>query len=1016
MNTTSPAGPYSPSMSPPAFVGRAAELQQLESSFRSAHEGAGRLVVVAGETGIGKSTLVREFVNSAATLGTRVAIGGVGSGGLSVPYAPFVEAMRRSIDDYGQHILDHLPAHQRRELGRLVPEADPAIEAIPAEPAAELGQLRLFEAVLGWSRNLATDEAPGVLVIEDIHWADTSSGALTAYLAHAVTSARVLVVATTRIEDLEATTWLRRLMLELARRDAVAVIELQPLSAVESRSVAARMLGAEADEGLVDLVVGRSGGNPYFAEELARVVAAGGRDLPPTLQSVIRERLRDLPPPVIHVLQLAGAHGLRGPIDLLQAAAQMPVDATADAIRKARRSNLLDLQGEMWTFRHPLVLEVMDAELMPAERRQLHRALAEALSGVARDLAPSPDLAVALARHWFEAGSADDAFPALLAAAGVAEERHAFAEAHELYERALGLAPQLQPRAQASGIGFRPRSLDEDLVSPDVLLRAAQAASYAGRPERAVDLIDRSIESAASTDQRALLSERLGRYLLEAGDAARCLSVYQLAIQEAEEGPTETRARLLAGYARALLMFGQHETCALVAERAVETAAEARSTIDEFQARATLGACLTALGRVADGMRELEAARRLEALVASPSRLGSSRIVDLLSVYFGTASALDRAGRPEASVEVAREGRATAERLGVRGVWGGLLGSVAASELFDLGRWAEAEEVAVKLAGGDSSESAGAHVVLARLALARGQSERAEAELLLVRPEALHAGGLATSFYLATAEFAEAQGDLTGARGAIEEGLGTLVGSRDELAIAQLAATGLRLNAERAAAARLRRASADLVDLRRDSAVLRAMASATEDTDTTRPTKRLAFSLLAHSEFDRVEAISSSDRWDTVASAFEQLGAPYVRAYARLRSSESLLSDGRSRRDAEHRLRDALDVANELGAMPLVVAVRALARRGRLDLESGDAAAAIEREASPAEQLGLSRREFEVLELLVIGRTNREIAGTLFITEKTAGHHVSSILGKLGVRGRVEAAAAALRLGIGETG
>jgi DNA-binding CsgD family transcriptional regulator len=185
---------------------------------------------------------------------------------------------------------------------------------------------------------------------------------------------------------------------------------------------------------------------------------------------------------------------------------------------------------------------------------------------------------------------------------------------------------------------------------------------------------------------------------------------------------------------------------------------------------------------------------------------------------------------------------------------------------------------------------------------------------------------------------------------------------------------------------------------------------AERDPDGTHPHRSsLWYPLALRVEADR----SDPDRWRAAAAAWERLEHPYDAAYARLRQAEALLAERGSRLLAEQVLRSAYRTAVTLGAEPLRHEVELLAQRGRLDLqEQADAAAAPPAPPSPAALLGLTQREAEVLALVAVGRTNRQIGQALFITPKTASVHVSRILAKLGVTGRGEAAAIAHRLGL----
>jgi DNA-binding NarL/FixJ family response regulator len=152
--------------------------------------------------------------------------------------------------------------------------------------------------------------------------------------------------------------------------------------------------------------------------------------------------------------------------------------------------------------------------------------------------------------------------------------------------------------------------------------------------------------------------------------------------------------------------------------------------------------------------------------------------------------------------------------------------------------------------------------------------------------------------------------------------------------------------------------------------------------------------------------------WAAPAEAFSALGLPFPTAYARLREAEAWLLAG-DRDAATAALTASAEHARAMGAAGLLEEAEALARRGRLrSAPAGTAVAAASDEDDPAQRLGLTPRELEVLLLVAEGRTNREIGATLFMSEKTASVHVSRILAKLDVGGRVEAAAVAHRLGL----
>jgi DNA-binding CsgD family transcriptional regulator len=221
------------------------------------------------------------------------------------------------------------------------------------------------------------------------------------------------------------------------------------------------------------------------------------------------------------------------------------------------------------------------------------------------------------------------------------------------------------------------------------------------------------------------------------------------------------------------------------------------------------------------------------------------------------------------------------------------------------------------------------------------------------------------------------------------------------------------LEADRAERAAARRAIEEVAEARRRAAPLVAELDRLEAAPP--PQARYPYVngnlLLARAEQSRLEGRSDPQRWRAAAVAWERIGWPFEAAYARFREAEALLAHGSSRRpQAEQALRSAHQTAVALGAAPLRREIESLAKRGRLRLDDHLEKAATSTVPSPAASLGLTRREAEVLALVAKGRTNQQIGRELFITEGTAGVHVSRILTKLGVASRVEAAAIAHRL------
>ena len=255
------------------------------------------------------------------------------------------------------------------------------------------------------------------------------------------------------------------------------------------------------------------------------------------------------------------------------------------------------------------------------------------------------------------------------------------------------------------------------------------------------------------------------------------------------------------------------------------------------------------------------------------------------------------------------------------------------------------------------------------------------------------------------------EGELATARAAAAQGLDLLAGCDDARFVNQLCLAGVEAEAASAEAARARR-SAGQAELDRSRQVGEALLGRMRAVSAgRRPGGPAAAELLtAEAEWSRVEGPGDPARWAAAVAAWDALGFPFPAAYARFRQAEALLGGGTSRAEAAPGLRRARLAAAELGAGWLEREATALARRSRVDLDPDVRPDPPPTAPSPAQQLGLTPREQEVLALVADGRTNRQIAQTLFISDKTASVHVSRILAKLGVANRAEAGAVAHRL------
>ena len=440
-------------MASPTFVGRVEELELLEAAMRRAADAEPAVVLVGGEAGVGKTRLVAELTSRCAADGTRVLVGGcvpVGDGAL--PYAPIVEILRSLLSEVGTGTVRELVGPSWPEVARLLPSLGEPDRTILPEQAA---QARLFELVLGLLGRLG-EQAPLVVVVEDLHWADRSTRDLLMFLVRNLRRERLLLVISYR-NDEPGQQQLGPYLAEMYRSGRVEHIELSRLDQVQTRAQLAGILGAAPVPDLVEAVFARSEGNPYFTEELLAVVRAGSGEPPATLRGLLRGRVQTLPDHAQQVLTVVAVAGRRVSHRLLAAVAGLDDEQLVRALRAGVASQLLVTQPgqDGYDVRHALLREVTDADLVPGERARLHADLAQTLTE-RPELANGPPAVAAaeLGAHWDAAGEPARALPASIQAGLAAERAHAFPEAQRHYERALQLwayAPDPGSAGLASG-------------------------------------------------------------------------------------------------------------------------------------------------------------------------------------------------------------------------------------------------------------------------------------------------------------------------------------------------------------------------------------------------------------------------------------------------------------------------------------------------------------------------------------------------------------------------------------
>ena len=845
----------------------------------------------------------------------------------------------------------------------------------------------------------AGERSPGLVVaIEDLHWADASTRDLVAFLARHLRTAKVALVISYRADDVHRRHPVRPLLSELSRSPVVEHIQITGMTRSEFTMLLAGITGRVPADSIVDDVLARSEGNPFYAEELLAVRAGAGA-LPDSVRDAILTRVARLPQPVQVVLREAALVG--GTVDdrLLSAVAGRPDSEIGEALRVAVAHQILVLERDGCRFRHALMREAVYDELLPGERQRLHETTATVLAAQP-ELAGGPEHVrwALLAYHWGAAGEQPQAFAASVQAGLEAHKMGAPADAAAHFERALELWPSVADAEALAG-----------LDQPELYLHAAAARDDNGSPARAVALAESAVALLghdADPERRAATLERLGHHRWSAGDKRGSGDARrQAAALVADRPPSEVQAVVLFALGRQLNIEDRYLEAEPALLRALTVAETTGAHGVRAMALATLGIVLASLGRVDDAI-----AAAAEALELA-GRYGTAE--DNMLVHVNATCAYLFAGRYDDVARLAGAGLEHAQRFGMLASDGSLLTEGAAEALFMLGRWDDAlAMLAASRSVIDGLFGLDGAVVAARIALYWGRVDDAVGHA--GRAVAAADENSDADAFICAAELAAASGSFADARRHASTAFEAVVTTDDIWEIAFVCATAIGIEADRVEAARLggrrteadvdqARAVADELMTRTIHRIERAVANGVVVVP-----EAAAWQLVAQAQHARSHGRPDASRWTDIANRFDALALPYPAAIARYHEADARLRSRSGHERAAVAARTALATAEKLGATPLAEQVRLLAQRGRLDLTGSAQPAATA--PDPLQALGISPREAEVLRLLGLGRTNRQIAGELYISEKTASVHVTHLLRKLGVANRIEASAIAQRL------
>jgi DNA-binding NarL/FixJ family response regulator len=944
------------------LVGRASEIAELTDAFERAREGSGSLLLLAGEAGVGKSSLAREVASAADST-----LWGAATEGATAAYGPVVAALRSRLRTEPRALADCGPLLPH--LALLLPEL--------GEPATESDRATIFEAIRCALSHLGAQQ-PTVVVLDDLQWSDDTSLELLAALAEPLRQMPVLVLAAYRSDGLPREHRLRWLRNELRRGGNLPELALEPLDREGVAELLAELLAEDPSPSLVRTVHDRTLGSPFFVGEL--VAALNLRDslqsgprglelaereevpLPESIREAVLIGASDLSPAAREAAETAAVIGQR--VDLELATGLAPADGLAELLEMGM---LEEDDRRQATFRHALAQEALYAEVPWMRRRELHRSLAETLG-------ERGGSSLEIATHWLGAGEEARAREALVAAGRESETLHAHRDAVRAARQALELWPEDEAEE----------------------LRAETLARYGRCAELTGDLS----EAAKAWRELATVRDRRGDRLGQAEAQRRLAATQELS---GERDQAQAARRLAAeGFS--------------AADRPADAALERLALADHHRRRAEYGEAIElaqAAAEEAKAAERVDIGARVLGLRGVVEAKGGDYARGLESVRGGLALALEHDLTPIAAelyqrlslvlydgADYRQAEEALDTALGLCRTDGDADTEVACVTclvyvLRERGEWARAAELGRELIESETAVWVAEGLVGAIQAF---EGKLTSARRLLSSSRAVSAEvGHYNMFIDSTTSLA-----IVAAAEGLDDEAATrcreLLARWEESEDHHYAVWGVRWAASWFAR-HGRRKDAQLC-----AAALGQMAAEGGHEDAVAALAQ-AVGELALLEGD---AAGAADSFSRAVELHRNLAIPHERAQVELRAGVALAAAG-EREEGLERLCDAYRCATKLGARPLAAeAAKEVAALGESVAQRLGSRAA----AASEDGVQLTRRELEVLRHVAVGRTNREIAQELFISQRTVDMHVRNLLGKLDCRSRVEASHRAGELGL----
>jgi tetratricopeptide (TPR) repeat protein len=648
------------------LVGREHESEEARACWRQAIAAPGErpVLLISGESGVGKTPLMREVTTLAEVSGSKVLLTQCYDQG-GAPFAPITELIRTAVSSNPPGFLeDAVLADLLVMAPDLTAQTPQAPAHMPADPQSE--QQRFFESFTALCAAL-TSRTPLLIVVEDVHWADSSSLFLLRHLARRARALklRLLLLLTFRDEDLDETCCLNDVLLDFNRERLASRIRLARFTREQTQSLLAYMLQEEPAAEFVDGIFRVTEGNMFYIEEVCRSLIEEGKlsrengrwshpnmdeiHIPETIQATIQARVNKLPVQVQDVLRLAAVIGSEFDFNILQKASEQDEEILIDAIEIAERAQIIEevkakstlVSGEAFTFAHSLIPTALHESVSGLRRHRMHRRVAAAIEDMHPDDSTQFEV---LAFHYEKAGDISRARNYYTRAGDRAMAVFASQEAERDYRAAIQLSPSDAERAGLLS------SLGESLFRQSLYADAIQTW------EAAIYLF----HTCSDPNNVARLYARLARAVWYANDTPRSLSVCLEGLETVREMAVDQQetpgmAALLHETARAYRFNNKFAEALPLCEQALDMAQ--RLGLEDVQAEtlATLGILPN---RTSEERRE-----SLTAAVELAEKAGL--LATAARAHLNMSGFLEEMGEATGALQHAQQARLLAHHIGI---------------------------------------------------------------------------------------------------------------------------------------------------------------------------------------------------------------------------------------------------------------------------------------------------------------------------------------------------------------